>query len=93
MTYNEPRKSDKIVPIICGVIFLAFLACLPAMWHDKQQREAQAWHDYGCQMYDDYKIDKVPAKCQSEFVDHYQAQQTRLQPPATPPKDLEGSDE
>lgn len=79
--FNKPTASDKIVPIVCGVILLAFIACVPSMANDKEKREAKAWHDNGCKIYDDYKAIDVPAKCSAYFVDHYKAQQARLQPP------------
>ncbi len=79
--YGKPTKGDKIVPIVCLVILLAFFACLPSMWADKQKREAQLWQDLGCHKYDNYKPADVPAKCAGTFIDHYAPQEPRLQPP------------
>ena len=72
---------DKIVPIMCGIILLAFLATVPSMINDKNKREAKAWQDSGCQMYDNLKPADVPAKCSNQFTDHYKAQAGRIQPP------------
>lgn len=79
--YGKPSKGDKIVPIVCGVVLLAFFACLPSMIRDEQKIQDQLWKDHGCQMYDDYKPANVPAKCSSYFIDHYQPQNSRPQPP------------
>lgn len=76
-----PDTKDKIFYWALGLFFLAFLISLPFMWRDKQAYEAKQWHDYGCQMYDDYAIKNVPAKCQADLIDHYKAQAPRLQPP------------
>lgn len=79
---GEKTALDKAVPIICVTILVAFFAGLPSMVSDKNKRLQQAWQDRGCQMYDDYKMDYVPAKCQQFFVDHYAPQQLRSQPDA-----------
>lgn len=81
MIFSEPTKGDKLVPVVCGVILLAFFATIPSMVNDQNRRREQAWQDQGCQMYDESVLDKVPAKCQTYFVDHYQAQKLRPQPP------------
>ncbi len=78
---EKPGKYDNIMYIALGLFFLAFLVSVPFMWHDKQARLEKAWQDDGCQMYDDYLIKDVPAKCQTYFVDHYKPQQGRIQPP------------
>ena len=88
MTLFEPTKTDKLVPIVAGLVLLAFLACVPAMWSDKQQRLEQAWQEKGCQMYDNDKPADLPAKCSNDFVDHYQPQEQRNQP--TNPKTAGG---
>lgn len=80
MIYNEPTTRDKMVPIVCGVILLAFLATVPSMINNKNKRLEQAWQEQGCQMYDNYHISEVPAKCQAHFIDHYQPQPARPQP-------------
>lgn len=72
---------DKAVPIVCGVIMVAFLISLPFMIRDKEARERKAWQDEGCHMYDNMKSIDVPAKCSYIFTDHYKPQQERLQPP------------
>lgn len=81
MTYGESSKWDKVIPVIAIGILLAFFACVPSMIKDQNRAEAQQWQAQGCQMYDDYKLSDVPAKCQVYFVDHYQAQPVRVQPP------------
>lgn len=91
MTYGEPTKSAKLVHIVCGVVLLAFFACLPAMYADQQKREQQLWQELGCQKYDSYKISDVPAACQNSFVDHYSPQDQRLQPPTK--SKLQGGEE
>ena len=79
--YGKPTKGDKIIPIVCLVIILAFSACVPAMYRDKQKREAQLWQDLGCHKYDYMKQTDVPAMCANTFVDHYAPQEQRVQPP------------
>lgn len=78
---NEPTTIDRVVPIVCFVILIAFFACLPSMIKDQNKRLEQAWQDQGCQMYDNDKTANVPAKCSQYFVDHYKPQQPRPQPP------------
>lgn len=80
MPYRPNGGLDKAVMIGCILLFIAFIISLPFMIRDKQRLEAQQWHDNGCHMYDDY-VKNVPAKCQAYFIDHYQAQKARLQPP------------
>lgn len=79
--YGGPTALDKVFYVILGVIMVAFLISLPFMYRDKQNYEAKQWHDHGCQMYDEYMLKNVPAKCQTYFIDHYNAQQGRNQPP------------
>ena len=81
MMYNEPKPSDKIVPIVCGIIFATFLAYTPFMVADANKRKEQKWQEQGCQMYDGFKASDVPAKCSNYFTDHYKPQTPRTQPP------------
>ena len=79
--YGKPSKWDKVVPIVAGTVLLAFFAYVPTMVANKNERLEKAWQEKGCQMYDDYKPADIPAKCSSYFIDHYQAQKARIQPP------------
>ena len=81
MTLYEPSFMDRAFPIAMGILMVAFLISIPFMVMDTHKRETQLWEEKGCQMYDDYTIDSVPAKCQTYFIDHYQSQPTRTQPP------------
>lgn len=78
---EKPGKADKVVPIICGFILLAFLISLPFMVRDEARIKAEKWQQQGCQMYDDERAVNVPAKCNNDFTDHYKAQTPRVQPP------------
>lgn len=82
-TYIErgPDTKDKIFYWALGIFFLAFLVSLPFMWRDQQNYMDHLWKTQGCHMYDDDQLKNVPAKCQTYFIDHYQAQKVRLQPP------------
>lgn len=79
---GEPSKLEKAGYIILGIVFVAFLAYIPFMLINKQERLEQAWQDRGCQMYDMERPQDVPAKCSNQFVDHYAPQDARKQPPA-----------
>lgn len=81
MTYNEPKPTDKIIPIVCGVVLLAFLISVPFMIRDENARLEQQWQEQGCHMYDDRYPEKLPAKCSNQFIDHYAPQEQRVQPP------------
>lgn len=76
-------KWDKLFYWILGIIFVAFLISVPFMMNDASKLDAQEWRDEGCKMYDNDLLKDVPAKCQTYFIDHYQAQPARLQPPET----------
>lgn len=80
MVYNAPKPADKIVPIVCGIVFLAFLVSVPFMVADQNKRKAELWQEHGCHMYDNYRIERVPAKCHAYFIDHYAPQPLREQP-------------
>lgn len=73
--------GEKVVMWFCIGFFLVFLAFIPKMAADKDKAMRQAWEDNGCQMYDEYKATDVPAKCSQYFVDAYQPQEVRVQPP------------
>lgn len=65
-----------------GLLMVAFLISVPFMIQDKQERLEKAWNDQGCRMYDEEtKLDDIPAKCKADFIEHYKAQDARLQPP------------
>jgi len=78
---HEPSGIEKAMPIILGIFFLAALASIPFMHADNERARQKSWQSQGCKMYDDEKMADVPVKCLNEFVDHYKAQQQRLQPP------------
>lgn len=75
-------KLEKAMYWLLGIVFLAFLAHIPFMLIDKQERLERAWQEQGCQMYDMQRTQDVPAKCSNQFTDHYAPQDARLQPPA-----------
>lgn len=77
---GEQSPLDKIMMWGAIVLFVAFLAYIPTMFQNKQDRLDKAWKTQGCEMYDDEKIADVPAKCQTFFIDHYAPQERRLQP-------------
>lgn len=79
---GETSKLEKFGYIALAILMLAFLAYIPFMLIDKQQRLEQAWQTQGCEMYDTYPSEQVPAKCKNDFVDHYAPQDARTQPPA-----------
>lgn len=84
MTYIEGGPTtgwEKAMYWVLGIIFVAFLISIPFMARDQEKRQAQAWHDQGCQMYDDYKPENIPAKCSTYFIDQYMPQEARKQPP------------
>lgn len=78
---HEPSGIEKAMPIICGIILFGALASIPFMQRDNARIREQQWQSQGCKMYDTEKMADVPAKCLNEFVDHYKAQQPRVQPP------------
>ncbi len=63
-------------------LMIAFFIYVPFMIQNKEERLRQAWQDNGCRMYDEEtRLDDIPAKCKADFIEHYKAQQPRLQPP------------
>lgn len=81
--YGAPQNGfwDKAIPAFCGLLLVCALISVPFMARDNERIRQQTWKAEGCKMYDDYKVQNVPAKCQTYFVDHYKAQQQRIQPP------------
>ncbi len=75
-----PGTGEKIMFVILGIVFIAFLAYIPFMIANKQERLERAWQEQGCQMYDTEVINNIPAKCHNDFTDHYKAQELRKQP-------------
>lgn len=73
--------KEKAFYWFLGLFFVAFLISVPFMWRDKQARLEKQWQDEGCQMYDNVMAKDLPNKCANYFTDHYQPQDTRLQPP------------
>lgn len=80
--YTEPKQNliEKISFAALILVFIAFIISVPFMASDKEKRQQEAWQEKGCQMYDDQKIEEVPAKCHSEFIDKYKSQELRAQP-------------
>lgn len=81
MIEQGPSSSEKVMYWVLGAVMVAFIISIPFMVRDKNARLDKAWHDQGCEMYDDIKATDVPAKCSQYFVDHYKPQQQRVQPP------------
>lgn len=82
MTYLEqpPSTGDKIINGFLVLLILLAIVCIPFMIVDKQRRLDDAWNNQGCKMYDKEKVSDIPAKCNNDFVDHYNAQERREQP-------------
>ncbi len=76
-----PSTGDKVGYAALGLFMVAFLISVPFMIRDRNKLKQQQWQEQGCRMNDDYKPANIPAKCSSYFIDHYQPQQERVQPP------------
>lgn len=79
---HEESTLEKGMRYGLIALMIAFIIYVPFMIQDKQERQEKAWQEQGCRMYDDVmKLDDVPVKCKWDFVDHYKAQEQRVQPP------------
>lgn len=77
---GETSGIEKAMPIVCGVILVAAIISIPFMQRDNEKIRQQKWQSQGCKMYDSEFLKDVPVKCLNEFVDHYKAQEQRIQP-------------
>jgi hypothetical protein len=83
MTELPSKESGLEKGMRYGVIalFIAFVAYVPFMIQNKEERLEKAWQEQGCKMYDMERPQDVPAKCSNTFTDHYKPQEQRVQPP------------
>lgn len=75
-----PSGTEKGLMIGLAVLMVAFIISIPFMVRDGNKRREELWQAHGCQMYDNYMQDKLPAKCATFFTDHYAPQERRTQP-------------
>jgi hypothetical protein len=78
---SKSTPLDKLTPLALIVLMLALFASVTFMVWDSNKRKEELWQADGCQMYDNYRIKNVPAKCHQHFIERYQSQEKRVQPP------------
>lgn len=77
---GKSSKIEKHIYVIGMVLLVLVFVSIPFIAADKDKRQQQSWQSIGCRMYDNEKIDSIPAKCHGEFIDHYNPQELRSQP-------------
>ena len=58
-TYGGDDRTGNVMAIVCGIIVLACLACIPLMQSDTQKRKEAT----PCSNYREVKLSDLPAKC------------------------------